>query len=421
MLKSFKNGIKKKLRKALGIKELEDSIKRLHNSISHESPQPLESDNITSLLIELINSSKAGSVFTCQINNMDLLAPVEILHLCPHCIHPQPDQKLTYFVETRQSDWLCSHLKLFYSKRIFRIFPLIIVFLALSTFLNFFKTFCTVPWDVFISDALSILGSYLINHKSHGIYYNGAMWSLTVEMQFYLIFPVLLILFYKIRNNSLKGINIILISTYLAIAALLRTIIAYSDVLNFKLTGFLYHIAQWKFDFLILGIMVYFLNLNLPINSKKALKLTAFLLLLFPLILSYQLGAGLSLATQEKLLYTLGYLVFGLCFFGVLKIASLDKDLFTIHPFIDRFVEYLGSRSYSIYVLHFPALVIVWMIINHFFSSIFYINPIYYGLAQAVIFMLVGIPLAEISFRYIEQPAISMGEFIINKYQIDKK
>jgi FkbM family methyltransferase len=111
MLKSFKNGIKKKLRKALGIKELEDSIKRLHNSISHESPQPLESDNITSLLIELINSSKAGSVFTCQINNMDLLAPVEILHLCPHCIHPQPDQKLTYFVETRQSDWLCSHLK----------------------------------------------------------------------------------------------------------------------------------------------------------------------------------------------------------------------------------------------------------------------------------------------------------------------
>jgi peptidoglycan/LPS O-acetylase OafA/YrhL len=317
------------------------------------------------------------AIFIVLLQHLSITPPLfELFHLksqnIPFYLGVELFFLISGYVVTRSFISKKLNLKLFYSKRIFRIFPLIIVFLALSTFLNFFKTFCTVPWDVFISDALSILGSYLINHKSHGIYYNGAMWSLSVEMQFYLIFPVLLILFYKIRNNSLKGINIILISTYLAIAALLRTIIAYSDVLNFKLTGFLYHIAQWKFDFLILGIMVYFLNLNLPINSKKALKLTAFLLLLFPLILSYQLGAGLSLATQEKLLYTLGYLVFGLCFFGVLKIASLDKDLFTIHPFIDRFVEYLfveylGSRSYSIYVLHFPALVIVWMIINHFF------------------------------------------------------
>jgi hypothetical protein len=111
MLKLFKNWLKKKLRKALAISELEDSIQRLRNSISHESSQSLGSDSITSLLVDLINSSKAGSVFTCKINNMDLLAPVEILHLCPHYIHPQPDQKLTYFVETRQSDWLCSHLK----------------------------------------------------------------------------------------------------------------------------------------------------------------------------------------------------------------------------------------------------------------------------------------------------------------------
>lgn len=313
------------------------------------------------------------------------------------------------------------NLKLFYFKRIFRIFPLIIAFLALSTFLNFFKTFCSVPWDIFISDALSILGSYLINGQSYGIYYNGAMWSLSVEMQFYLVFPILLILFYKIRNNSLKGITIILISTYLTISALLRTIIAYSDVLNYNLSGLLYHIAHWKFDFLILGIIVYFLNLHLPSKNKQILKLTAFSLLLFPLIISNKLGSDLSPPTQDRLLYTLGYLISGVCFFVVLKIASLDKNLFTIHPLIDRFIEYLGSRSYSIYVLHFPALVVIWMIINQLFPSIFYMNPIYYGVAQITLFIIIGIPLAEISFTYIEQPAINMGAFMIKKYQIDKK
>ncbi len=142
--------------------------------------------------------------------------------------------------------------------------------------------------------------------------------------------------------------------------------------------------------------MVYFLNLHIPSNNKKILKLTAFLLLLLPLLISYKLGSGLSTATQDKHLYTFGYLVFGACFFVVLKIASLDKDLFKIHPFVDRLIEYLGSRSYSIYVLHFPALVVAWMAINQLFPSIFYLNPIYYGLLQALLFILIGIPMAEI-------------------------
>jgi peptidoglycan/LPS O-acetylase OafA/YrhL len=314
------------------------------------------------------------------------------------------------------------NLRLFYAKRIFRILPLIIIFLILTTCLNFFKTFCTVPWDIFITDALAVLGSYLINYQSHNVYYNGAMWSLSVEMQFYLVLPIFLTLFYKIRNNTQKNINIALITIYLMIAILLRVIIAYSEVFNYKLSGLFYHIAHWKFDFIILGIMVYFFNaINLQIINKNILKLTAFLMVLIPGIISYKLGSALSPPTEDKLLYTLGYLMFGICFFIVLKIASLDKDLFTIHPLIDRFIEYLGSRSYSIYVLHLPALVIVWMIINQLFPSIFYINPIYYGIAQAILFIPIGIPLSEISFRYVEKPAISLGEFVIKKYNIDKK
>ncbi|MCF4967330.1 FkbM family methyltransferase [Nostoc sp. CMAA1605] len=36
---------------------------------------------------------------------------MELLRLYPHCLHPQATQKLTYWVESQQSDWLCSHLQ----------------------------------------------------------------------------------------------------------------------------------------------------------------------------------------------------------------------------------------------------------------------------------------------------------------------
>ena len=67
--------------------------------------------NLDSVLLELINQSNSGTILTCNINGMELLAPVELLRLYPHCLIPQTKQKLTYCVETSQSEWLCSKLK----------------------------------------------------------------------------------------------------------------------------------------------------------------------------------------------------------------------------------------------------------------------------------------------------------------------
>jgi FkbM family methyltransferase len=96
------------------IKELKKSIKSV-KVIQDEEQLPeissVKADSIIPLLLELIDESKSGSVFTCQMNNMNLLVPVELLRIYPHCLHPQAEQKLTYFIETQQSDWLCSKLK----------------------------------------------------------------------------------------------------------------------------------------------------------------------------------------------------------------------------------------------------------------------------------------------------------------------
>jgi peptidoglycan/LPS O-acetylase OafA/YrhL len=97
----------------------------------------------------------------------------------------------------------------------------------------------------------------------------------------------------------------------------------------------------------------------------------------------------------------------------------LDRDLFTFNPIFDKFVEYLGSRSYSLYVLHFPALVIVWKVIFKFFPFINKLHPVYYGVAQLLLFILIGVPLSEFAFRYIEKPSMTIGQTLIKKYRLE--
>ncbi|AUS99234.1 FkbM family methyltransferase [Nostoc sp. CENA543] len=128
----IKTWLKTRLRRALNLPELEEtvrqilvdtltlssSIHKLKDSSSsgkenedHLDILPLEVDTIRSFLLELIETSQPGSVFTCQINGINMLAPVELLRLCPHCLNPQATQKLNYWVESQQSEWLCSHLQ----------------------------------------------------------------------------------------------------------------------------------------------------------------------------------------------------------------------------------------------------------------------------------------------------------------------
>ncbi|MEA5567845.1 FkbM family methyltransferase [Anabaena sp. UHCC 0399] len=123
---NIKNWLKMKIRRALNLPEIEEYVRQIRldtltlrtsihnlrssNNLISNHDEPIV-ETMRAFLMELIDFSRAGSIFTCQINGMNLLAPVELLRLYPHCLHPQATQKLTYWVESQQSDWLCSHLQ----------------------------------------------------------------------------------------------------------------------------------------------------------------------------------------------------------------------------------------------------------------------------------------------------------------------
>ncbi|MDJ0510715.1 MAG: FkbM family methyltransferase [Crocosphaera sp.] len=128
------NSLKFKLRRSLGLNEIQERVAHLtrqnqelrdHNQVldarlrdtldyNHRILNQIEQlvgKKKIQLLQEIIEQSKPGSIINCRMNYCDLLVPVELLQLCPHCLHPTEEKKLNYLLETHCVDWLSSYIE----------------------------------------------------------------------------------------------------------------------------------------------------------------------------------------------------------------------------------------------------------------------------------------------------------------------
>ncbi len=81
-------------------------------------------------------------------------------------------------------------LKMFYARRAFRIFPAAYVFMLAAI---------ATHWSVLSIANILMALTYTVNYCQHGHHILGHLWSLGVEEQFYLIWPLTLIWFYRRR------------------------------------------------------------------------------------------------------------------------------------------------------------------------------------------------------------------------------
>jgi peptidoglycan/LPS O-acetylase OafA/YrhL len=276
--------------------------------------------------------------------------------------------------------------KLFIEKRFRRIIPLLffvsfvtsffsIFFLSPSLLNNLAKSVITV--SLFSSNIFFWLttGSYfdLIAELKPLIH----TWSLGLELQFYLIFPLILIFLYN-RNLLVLFLILFLLSFFFSLFENYFTINIFGNQKSLNSFYFL-HTRFWEF---ILGFLAAVLIINKRSIKNTFLYFISVFLILISLFSSFEKS---NIYSFNSLLPCIGTFLF---------IVNSEKKNFIFQIFTSRPLLFIGIISYSLYLWHQP----IFSIYRIYFNN----QKISYDIFFLLIFLI--ILLSQITYKYIERP-----------------
>lgn len=276
--------------------------------------------------------------------------------------------------DLRRSQWSITR---FYSRRVLRIFPALLIILF----------FCLVlGWLFLLADEYGQLGKHIASGMAflsnfslwlESGYFDSAsdhklllhLWSLAIEEQFYLIWPLLLWAAWRMNQ----------VAPFLILACLLSFI---ANILNigFDVSGTFY-LPWYRFwELGIGGVLAYLKFVPKTSTSSNCLSLLGAGLLVvgFLLIDSYRLFPG-----WWALLPTIG---------TALLIAAGPSALFNKYCLSHNVMVSLGLISFPMYLWHWPLLT---------FSRIYWGQP---SVIRLAIVAGLSVPLAYLTYQFIEKP-----------------
>ena len=196
-------------------------------------------------------------------------------------------------------------------------------------------------------------------------------WSLAVEWQFYLIYPILLVLFKRFLGLN-KTKNFVLAIT---IIAALYTLLAPMNTKSY----YMLHVRAWE---LLLGGVVYLYPCTIKSQVlKKVLQIVGLIAVICSVFIAEEKPIW-DFATPALAVIGSALVLWVHC-----KNILLDNPIF----------QYLGNISYSLYIYHWPVLVIL--------SLTLLLNPI---AALSII-----IVLACLSYHFVEKTRAYGNKFLI--------
>ena len=271
-----------------------------------------------------------------------------------------------------------SFLITFYAKRIRRIIPALLVVVTVSMLITL----------LFISaadEAIGNAGAYALVALSNMYFwhlssdYFGLIasqnplthtWSLGVEEQFYLIYPIVFFLIWKFGRDKSEQLLIALVLCTLAFSLTLNVWLSQID---FNLAFYSMPTRLWELN---AGILAFLLVKKSPNSARKIERYRFFLLILLLSALFFSiLPMGFS---QILVVFTAALLLYPSSNNFVYSILSNQK------------VVWVGLRSYSIYLTHWPILVFS----NYMFGST--------SVVKNVFFIVFTFLVSAIMYRFVE-------------------
>ena len=272
--------------------------------------------------------------------------------------------------------------------RLARVYPLHIFTLVLTIVLVVSQHF---KWDEFFNPrAIPTQVLMLQSFGFHSIYtWNVPAWSISAEFAAYIIFPLFAFLIYRFKNIVPIIITCLIIFIYCLLAFKLSKSNGTTGLYNLDLTydyGYLRGIAGF-----LAGGMIYQLYL------KK---------------IFYFLKADIVLVILFTLLFTcLHFGVTDLVFIPVFLLLVLSAAYNTNRVkrlFSNRFLQWLGNISYSVYLMQFPLMLLVIGSLPHFgisWKGPYSLHLPYWQAALCcLLFLAVLIGISALTYHYIERP-----------------
>ena len=266
----------------------------------------------------------------------------------------------------------------FYKKRVYRIIPsllFLILILSIFSFLFLFEDIQMFGRYALVSE-IFVSNYFYLNNSSYfdDFSQNNLLlhtWSLGVEWQFYMLYPIVLL---ALKNTFLNRFRLFILIYFLLISISIFSVF-YHNMHSTNISFFSFHTRAWE---MLAGGLVCIAELkNYTIRSvgmRKILSLVSFGIILLSCFL-----------IDDKTIWPSGYTFFPVAASCLILLCNVSWSFYKF-----SIVQYIAKLSYSLYLWHWPLYVIL----------------IYFGVeysSLSIVFLIITTFIfAVLSYRFIE-------------------
>lgn len=292
-----------------------------------------------------------------------------------------------------------SVLLAFFCKRLFRITPTATVWIAITLLVAFVVDPVNIKGNVYAALAalMNFFNIYAVSGYALPNVY-GVYWSLSLEEQFYVALPVILLLF---RTTTSRLITLLLM------------------VAVTEFGGSQWVSGAFQIPPIVGGVALYLVDRKYGLLEK--LRRSRFLSKGTLTLLAALLSIALFVIPLIRPFTPHYLLIMGVVCTCFVCIAALGKGAVLAIPGTERILYWLGSRSFTLYLTHLPMIYVVrffWMVVGphtgHSYSA-------ENNFAIFLTWIVATILVTECSYRFFEVPLLEKGRRIAQRIELAGK